>query len=290
MAFLKNIGELKLRANDIRVDIISMLTKAKSGHTAGSLGMADVFAALYFGVLNHNPKKPNWDERDKVILSNGHICPVLYATLAECGYFEKEKLDTLRKIDSPLQGHPHLGALPGIETSSGPLGQGLSQACGIALANRLDAKKSLVYCLSSDGEHQEGQVWEAVMFAAKYKLGSIVQVMDRNNIQIDGKTEDVMPLEPLGDKYLSFGWNVIEIDGNCMEDVLAALEEASSKARENLEGVPTIIIANTMPGKGVSFVEGDYKWHGIAPSLEDEKKALLELSEARKKIETDVGE
>jgi len=284
---ITDLKKLRLKAVDVREDIISMLAEAKSGHTAGSLGMADVFSVLYFGVANHDPKNPNWEGRDKVVLSNGHICPVLYSVLAQCGYFEKEKLLTLRKVGSPLQGHPHLGALPGIENSSGPLGQGLSQACGMALADRLDGKKNLIYCLTSDGEHQEGQTWEAAMFAAKNKLGSIVEIMDRNHIQIDGKTDDIMPLEPLAEKYLAFGWNVIEVDGNNIEELFYVMQEVSKKARKNLQSVPTLILANTVPGKGVSFVEGDYKWHGKAPSQDEAKTALDELGKQREEIENE---
>ncbi|MFH1306338.1 MAG: transketolase [Candidatus Micrarchaeota archaeon] len=281
---MKSVEELELKANDIRQDIVRMLANAGSGHTAGPLGMADVFATLYFGIAMHDPKKPDWDGRDRIVLSNGHICPVLYSTLAECGYFDKKKLLTLRKLGSPLQGHPHRGEVPGVENSSGPLGQGLSQACGMALAGKIDKKKHIVYCLTSDGEHNEGATWEAAMFAAKYKLGNLVQIMDRNYIQIDGNTEDVMPLEPLAEKYLAFGWNVIEVDGNDIGKLIDVLESVSEKARENSEGTPTIIIAKTIPGKGVSFVEGSYKWHGIAPKKEEAEKAIGELQEARKKI------
>lgn len=271
-------AKIKTRANLIRQDIVKMLNKAGSGHTAGSLGMADVFATLYFGILRHNPKEPKWADRDRVVLSNGHICPVLYATLAQAGYFGKEKLLTLRKFGSPMQGHPHLGALPGIETSSGPLGQGLSQACGIALALRLDKKnESLVFCLTSDGEHQEGQTWEAAMFAAKYKLANLIQIIDRNKIQIDGNTETVMPLEPLAKKYEAFGWKVVEADGNNVGSLLLALKEACKNSREKLEARPLIIIANTVPGKGVSFFENDYKWHGKTPNDDETARALKEL-------------
>jgi transketolase len=266
------------KAREIRKNIIKMLQAAGSGHTAGSLGMADVFATLYFGVLRHDSINSDDEKRDKVILSNGHICPVLYATLAECGYFEKEKLLSLRKMGSPLQGHPHMGALPGIENSSGPLAQGTSIACGMAIANKLDNNDGIIYLLSSDGEHQEGQTWEAAMLASKYKLGNLIQIMDRNNIQIDGKTDDVMPLEPLAEKYLSFGWDVIVLDGHDVERLYGVLDELSKKARELKEGKPTVIIANTVPGKGVGFIEeGGYKWHGKAPNAQEAQKALQEL-------------
>lgn len=266
------------KSKEIRKSIIKMLEAAGSGHTAGSLDMADVFATLYFGVLRHDPKNPELESRDKIILSNGHICPVLYATLAECGYFEKEKLTTLRKLGSPLQGHPHMGQLPGIENSSGPLAQGTSIACGVALANKLDKKDSIVYLLSSDGEHQEGQAWEAAMLASKYKLGNLIQIMDRNNIQIDGTTEEVMPLEPLAEKYLSFGWDVIVVDGHDIKRLYEILDELSKKAREDIDANPTIIIAETRPGKGVGFIEeGGYKWHGKAPDSQEAQRAFQEL-------------
>ncbi|MFA5108197.1 MAG: transketolase [Candidatus Micrarchaeia archaeon] len=281
-----SVKALNQTANKMRIDIIRMVCAAGSGHTAGSLGMADVFAALYFGIAKHDPKNPRWDGRDRIILSNGHICPVLYAALAECGYFQKEKLITLRKLGSPLQGHPHLGALPGIESSSGPLGQGLSQACGIALALKMDKKDNLVFCLTSDGEHQEGQTWEAAMFASKFKLANVVQIMDRNNIQIDGKTEDIMPLEPLRKKYEAFGWDVIEVEGNNMQKVYDALLHASKKAREKPNSKPIIIIANTIAGKGILSIEGDYKWHGIAPKAEEAKKMIEELELANKDCKT----
>jgi len=205
-----SVKDLKLKANDIRKDIIEMLTLAGSGHSAGPLGMADVFAALYFNVMEHRPDKPEWEGRDRVILSCGHICPVLYAAMGEAGYFPKEEMKTLRKFGTRLQGHPHRGTLPGIETTSGPLGEGISQASGIALAARLDAKKYQVYCVTSDGEHEEGNTWEAIMFAGKNKLSNLTVVIDRNNIQIDGFTEDIMPLEPLPEKWSHFNWHVQE--------------------------------------------------------------------------------
>lgn len=266
------IKDLETRANTIREDIISMLLEAKSGHSAGPLGMTDIFTALYFHVLKHNPKDPDWPERDRLVLSNGHICPVLYATLAEAGYFPKSELKTLRKIDSKLSGHPHRGELAGIETSSGPLGEGISQACGMALAARLDQAKWRIYCLTSDGEHQEGNTWEALMFASHYKLNNITLIMDRNNIQIDGTTDKIMSLEPLRQKYESFGWHVLEIDGHNIREFIDAVRHA-----ESITEMPTAIIAHTTPGKGVSFMEGDYRWHGTPPDEKQAKQALHEL-------------
>ncbi len=259
-------------ANRIREKVIEMLLKAGSGHSAGSLGMADVMTAMYFHILQHKPKQPKWPDRDRLVLSNGHICPVLYATLAYAGYFPLEELMTLRKIDSRLQGHPHRGTLPGLETTSGPLGSGLSQAIGMALAAKLDKKKNRIYCLMSDGEHDEGNLWEAVMFAGKNKLNNLTAIMDRNNIQIDGFTENVMPLENIQAKYEAFNWHVLEIDGHNMSELVAAVSEA-----EAIYEKPTLIIAHTIPGKGVSFMERDYNWHGKAPNKEEAKIALKEL-------------
>lgn len=278
---LDSVPELMLNANDIRQDIIRMLLPAKSGHSAGPLGMADIFTALYFHTAIHDPKKPKWDGRDRVILSNGHIAPVLYATLGEAGYFDKKLFGTLRKLGSPLQGHPHRGELPGVETSSGPLGQGLSQACGMALAAKMDNKKHVVWCLTSDGEHEEGQTWEAVLLAAKYKLGNLVAIMDRNYIQIDGPTEEIMPLEPMAAKYRAFNWEVVEIDGNDMKEVVKALDKARARAADPACAKPLMIIAKTVPGKGVSFMENSYEWHGKAPNAEEEARALAELKAAR---------
>ncbi len=281
-----SIPELEKKANEIRIDIINMLLPAKSGHTAGPLGMADIFTALYFHTLVHEPQKPDWPERDRVVLSNGHIAPVLYATLGEAGYFDKKLFGTLRKLGSPLQGHPHRGALPGIETSSGPLGQGLSQACGMALAARMDGKKHVIWCLTSDGEHEEGQTWEAVMLAAKYCLGNLVAVMDRNFIQIDGRTEDIMPLESMGAKYMAFNWEVVEVDGNDMAKVVKALDDARARATSSATSKPLMIIAKTVPGKGVSFMENRFEWHGKAPNEEEAKKAIAELEKKFKKTKT----
>jgi transketolase len=270
----KTEKELKKIANTIRQDIIEMLIEAKSGHSAGSLGMADVFAALYFGgVIKYDPKNPKYEERDRVILSNAHICPVWYATLARAGYFPVKELKTLRKLGSRLQGHPSRLEFPYIETSGGSLGQGLSIACGMAYAfTKLDNKKNWVWCLTSDGEHDEGQIWEAVMFAGKNRLFNLTQIMDRNNIQIDGYTEDVMPLEPLKDKYEAFGWHVQEVDGHNIEEII----EACHKSKTIFEK-PSLIIAHTIPGKDVDFMEWQYSWHGKAPCLEEGRKALDRL-------------
>lgn len=273
-----NITDEKIKfieetANEIRKSIIDMLLEAGSGHSAGPLGMADVFTALYFGdVLNHNPKNPEDASRDRVVLSNGHICPVLYATLAHASYFPREELKTLRKFGTRLQGHPHRGTLPGIESTSGPLGQGLSQAIGMALAGKMDKVKYQVYCLTSDGEHNEGQIWEAVMLAGKNKLDNLTQIMDRNNIQIDGFTEDIMPLEPLREKYEAFNWHVLEIDGHNIEAIIGAINEAKAIYEK-----PVLIIAHTIPGKGVDFMEFDPAWHGVPPNQNQAKEALYQL-------------
>jgi transketolase len=272
--------ELRLIANEIREEIIKMLLEAGSGHSAGPLGMADVFTALYFHILNHDPKNPEWDERDKVVLSNGHICPVLYATLAKAGYFPMDELKTLRKFGSRLQGHPHRGALPGVENTSGPLGEGLSQAIGMALAARLDNKTHQIYCLTSDGEHQEGNTWEAIMSAAKYNLDNLTVIIDRNNIQIDGTTENVMPLENLSQKYESFNWHVLETDGNNIEGFVDSVRHART-----IHEKPTVIISHTIPGLGVDFMENNYTWHGKPPNDEEAKKALKELRTLQGKIE-----
>jgi transketolase len=267
-----SIEELQKRANDVRKDIVKMLLAAGSGHSAGSLGMADVFTALYFAVMNHDPKRPDWPERDRLILSNGHICPAQYAVMAHAGYFSVNELKTLRKLGSRLQGHPERLRLPGIETTSGPLGCGLAQAAGIAYAARMDGARFRVFCVTSDGEHDEGNHWEAVFFAGKNNLSNLTQIVDRNNIQIDGYTEDVMPLEPLVDKYKAFNWHVIEIDGHNMEEIVGAVGKAKAVYED-----PTVIIARTIPGKGVSFMENLPEWHGRAPTAEEAKKALHEL-------------
>lgn len=275
----KKLKQLELTANKIRRLVIDSLYHAGSGHSGGSLGMADVFTSLYFYVLNHDPKKPLLKNRDRVVLSNGHICPVQYASLALSGYFPTKELRTLRKINSRLQGHPHRNSLPGIETTSGPLGEGLSQAIGIALAAKMNKEKHYIFCLTSDGEHQEGNHWEAVMLAGAKKLNNLIQIVDRNNIQISGFTEDVISLEPLKEKYLSFNWKVLEINGNNIKNVIEAVYQARRERKR-----PTVIIAKTVPGMGVSFMENDYKWHGKAPNKEEAEKAINELKVLQKMI------
>lgn len=279
----KEIISLELKANDVRQSIIEMLIEAGSGHTAGPLGMADVFTYLYFHGLNHNPKDPSWNERDRVVLSNGHICPVLYATMAHAGYFPIEELKTLRKFGSRLQGHPHREFMPWLETSSGPLGSGLSQAVGMAIADKIDGTRRSVYCFLGDGELNEGQNWEAMMLGAKEKLNNLIAIVDRNNIQIDGSTEDVMPLLDLGKKWKSFGWFVQEINGHNFSEIHNAIELAKEVSEK-----PAVIIARTIPGRGVKEFEMDYHWHGYDPNAktakEDYKKALSELRTLRGKI------
>lgn len=287
-----NTEQLALRANSIRQDIIKMLLAAGSGHSAGPLGFADVMTALYFAILNIKPDQPDWPDRDRLVLSCGHICPVLYATMAQRGFFPVSELTTLRQLGTRLQGHPHNLELPGLENSSGPLGQGLSQACGMALAARLDGQKYRIHAVLSDGEHDEGQTWEAVMFAGKNKLHNLTAWLDRNNIQIDGFTEQVMPLEPLTDKYRAFGWHVLEIDGHNFDQILAAANEAKAIFEK-----PTVIICHTIPGKGVDFMENDWHWHGTPPGVSDVpgappkdeqgRLALRELRTLRGQIESE---
>ena len=277
-----SVEEIKYKANDIRQDIIEMLVAAGSGHSAGPLDMADVFASLYFSVMNHDPADPKNEARDYFVLSCGHINPVLYATLAEAGYFPKEELKTLRKLNSRLQGHPHNLSLPGIETTSGPLAQGSSQAVGIATGLMMDHKKNRVYLVMSDGEQQEGQIWEAVMFAGKNKLHNLTAIIDRNNIQIDGYTEEIMPLENLKAKYEAFNWHVLEVDGHNIHEIINACLEAKAIYEK-----PTVIIAHTIAGKGVDFMEYDYKWHGTPPNKEQAEIALKELRTLKGKIQSE---
>lgn len=269
-----SIAQLEKIANDIRKDVIKMLEAAGSGHSAGPLDLADIFAALYFDILNIDPKKPNWEDRDLLILSAGHCAPVLYAAMAHAGFFEISELKTLRKFGSRLQGHPERLRLPGLETTSGPLGSGLSQACGMSLAMRMDEEqhKRWIYCIMGDGELNEGNIWEAAMLGSKYKLYNIIGIIDRNNIQIDGNTESVMPLEDLRAKWESFGWHVQEIDGHNVESVI----DACSMARAITEK-PSVIIAHTIPGKGVPFMEYDFHWHGMPPNSGQAKEALKRL-------------
>jgi len=277
------ITQLQHKANDLRQDVIRMLEAAGSGHTAGSLDLADILAALYFDIMNIDPQNPQWPDRDVFFLSNGHTVPVQYAAMAEAGYFEKEELLTLRKLGSRLQGHPERNRLPGLENTSGPLGSGLSQAAGYAYALQYldDSKHRFVYAIMGDGELDEGNIWEAAMFAGKYKLSQLIAFIDRNNIQIDGSTEDVMPLEDLYAKWDSFGWHVLEIDGHNIESIIDAVNTAKA-----ITNKPTVIIAHTIPGKGVDFMEYDYKWHGVAPNSEQAKVALQELRILDAKITT----
>lgn len=279
----EKLVDLKKKANTARELVISMLLEAGSGHSAGPLGMADIFTSFYFHILHHDPKNPEWEERDRLVLSNGHICPIRYASMAMAGYFPIEELKTLRKINSRLQGHPHRTALPGLETTSGPLGEGLGQSVGMALAARLNKKEQYVYCLTSDGEHEEGSTWEAAMIAGKYKLNRLIQVIDYNNIQIDGDVSDIMPLEPFRVKYEAFHWHVIDVDGNDIAAFIHAVEEAKT-----IQDKPTIIIAHTIPGKGVSFMESDYKWHGTPPNKEQAEKALAELQIIGAKLKSEA--
>mgnify|MGYP006359464227 CR=1 FL=1 len=277
--------ELSIEANEIRESIIAMLLSAGSGHTAGPLGMADVFTALYFDLVRHDPENPDWKERDRVILSNGHINPVLYATMAHVGYFPTEELQTLRKFGSRLQGHPHREFLPYLENSSGPLGCGLSQAVGMALADRIDngvTSDKYFYCLLGDGELNEGNNWEAIMLAGKEKLRNLIAIVDRNNIQIDGYTEDVMPLDSLNAKWEAFNWHVQEIDGHNIEAIIDAVHKTKAVFEK-----PSVIIARTIPGKGVREFERKFEWHGKAPNKEEANMALQELRTLNGKIKSE---
>ena len=281
----EKIIELEMVANEIRKSIIEMLVEAGSGHTAGPLGMADIFAALYFHILKHDPENPEWEERDRLVLSNGHICPVLYATMAHAGYLPVKELLTLRKFGSRLQGHPHREFLPALETSSGPLGSGLSQATGMAIADRIDNGRSsgkFFYCLTGDGELNEGQNWEAIQLAGKENLHNLITIVDRNNIQIDGYTQDVMPLDPLSEKFASHNWHVQEIDGHNF----ASIVEAVGKAQAVFEN-PSVIIARTVPGKGVKDFERKPEWHGKPPKGEEAEMALKELRTLGGKIKSE---
>jgi transketolase len=268
----KQINELTVKAKEIRRDIINMLCRACSGHPGGSLSSTDIITALYFSVLRHDPQKPQWPDRDRFHMSKGHCCPLWYAALAHAGYFPKEKLLSLRKIGSMLQGHPDRRT-PGIDAASGSLGQGLSIALGMALAGKIDKKNYRVYCLLGDGEIQEGNIWEAAMAAGHYHCDTICAILDYNGMQIDGKTNDVMTLEPVADKWRAFGWHTIEIDGHNMRSILEAFDQAAAT-----KGKPSIIIANTTKGKGVSFMENVCSFHGCAPTKEEADKALEELS------------
>lgn len=288
----EKLFQLEEKANEARQLLINMLLEAKSGHSAGPLGLADIFTAFYFHILNHNPQDPNWVDRDRLILSNGHVCPIRYVSMAQAGYLPIEELNSLRKINSRLQGHPHRTALAGLETTSGPLGEGLSQGIGIALAARLDNRDFHTYVITGDGEHNEGNIWEAIMLAGKMKLNKLTVIVDRNNIQIDGFTEDVLPLENFKAKYEAFNWNVIDVDGNNIRAFVAAVGQAKATFEK-----PTCIIAHTVPGKGVDFMEQDFRWHGVPPDIQDmsgappkgqqAKEALNELRTLRGKIESE---
>ncbi|HSW99602.1 MAG TPA: transketolase [Patescibacteria group bacterium] len=280
MGQITSIEALELKATEIRQDIIKMLEIAGSGHPGGSLGQADIYTALYFNIMKHDPQNPDWDERDILIQSNGHTCPVRYAAMAEAGYFDRKELWTLRQLGSRLQGHPERIKLPGLENTSGPLGSGLSQAAGMALALRMNKQMHRwVYVTTGDGELNEGNNWEAIMLIAKYKLTNLITFVDRNNIQIDGPTEVVMPLEDLRAKWESFGWHVLEIDGNDVEGVIDAVNMAKAIVEK-----PVCIIAHTIPGKGVDFMEYDFHWHGVAPNADQAKLALREIHTLQGKI------
>ncbi|MCR2045144.1 transketolase [Anaerosalibacter massiliensis] len=269
---MDNYKDYKDIANDLRISIINMLYKSQSGHPGGSLSACEIVTALYFKEMRVDPTNPNWDERDRFVLSKGHAAPVIYAALSKKGYFPKEELSNLRKIDSMLQGHPDMKGTPGVDMTTGSLGQGLSAANGMALAGKIDKKDYRVYALLGDGEVQEGIVWETAMFAAHYKLDNLTVFLDHNGFQIDGRNKDVMNIEPIDDKFKAFGWHVISIDGHNFEEIFNAIDEA-----KKVEGKPTIIIAKTIKGKGVSFMEDQVGWHGKAPNKEETKKALDEL-------------
>lgn len=277
----EKILALQKKANEIRISIVDMLEDAGSGHTAGPLDMTDIFTAFYFHILHHDPQKPEWEDRDRLILSNGHIVPVRYATMAHAGYFPLDELKTLRKFGSRLQGHPERERLIGVETTSGPLGTGLGQAAGIALSARLDNKKFHTYCLTGDGELDCGNIWESAMFAAHHNLSNLTVVVDRNNIQINGNTETVMKLDPLREKWESFGWHVIEVDGHNIESFIDAINQAKA-----IQERPTCIIAHTIAGKGIKEIENDYRWHGKPPSTEEEQRFLKELRTLGGQIES----
>ncbi|NIM02668.1 transketolase [bacterium] len=267
------IEKLEEIARQVRKDIIEMLALAGSGHPGGALSASDIVVALYFSIMKHNPKDPQWKERDRFILSKGHSCPAMYACLARAGYFPVQELKTLRKLGSRLQGHPSkTDGLPGIEVSTGSLGQGLSIANGVALGLRLDKIDARVYCLMGDGEIEEGQIWEAAMAASHYRLDNLCGIVDNNGLQIDGKIDEIMNPNPISEKWKAFGWNIIKIDGNKMVEILEAFAEA-----KKVKGKPTVIVAKTIKGKGVSFMENAVEWHGKAPSNEQAKVALSDL-------------
>jgi len=277
------IIQLEAMANTLRKDVLRMLEEAGSGHTAGPLDLADIFSALYFDILNIDPKNPTWEKRDMFVLSAGHLAPIMYAAMAERGFFPKKELMTLRKYGSRLQGHPERTLLPGVETTAGPLGNGLGQAVGMAYAMQMEDDHSRwVYCVTGDGELDEGVIWESAMFAGKNKLHKLITIVDRNNIQLDGPTEHIMPLEDLKEKWEAFGWHVIEIDGHNIEAVI----DACSMGRAIVEK-PTVIIAHTIPGKGVDFMEFDFHWHGMPPNSKQAKEALHKLRTLDGKIRSE---
>jgi transketolase len=282
----RNLCKIEGKAFDIRESIMTMLEEARSGHSAGPLDLSDIFAALYFHVLNHDPKKPDWEERDRLLMSCGHNVPVRYAAMAHSGYFPVEELMTLRKLGSRLQGHPEITFMPGLENTSGPLGDGSPQSAGMAYAGKMNEKSWHVYCILSDGELDAGITWEAAMFAAKYRLDNLTWIVDRNNIQIDGNTEDIMPLEPLHEKFASFGFEVIEIDGHNIQEIVDACRLAKSVAEK-----PAVIIAHTIPGRGVDFMEDDFRWHGAPPGKgpEDKVEHKKQLKAALKSLRTLEG-
>ncbi|MDH5542539.1 MAG: transketolase [Nitrospinota bacterium] len=273
MKFTNDPVELGKIAQRMRIDILKMLNASGSGHSGGSLSCIDILVALYFSKLDHAKGRKKADKGDKFVLSKGHAAPALYAVLAEWGYFSKDELPRLRKLKSMLSGHPYSVSTPGVEVTTGSLGQGLSQANGLAIASRLNNHDSKIFCLLGDGENQEGQVWEAAMTASHYKLDNLIAIIDNNLLQIDGKVEDVMKIEPLAEKWASFGWNVLETDGHHFPSILEAIDNA-----KGVKGKPTVIIARTVKGKGVSFMEGNVKWHGATPNDEELKKAIEELS------------
>lgn len=278
------LKEMEDLAITIRQEIIGMLLQAKSGHCAGPLGAVELYVALYFsGILKYDSENSNWDERDRVVISNGHYAPLVYTTLAHAGFFPLDELKTLRKLGSRLQGHPHRLSLPGIETSSGPVGEGLSQAIGMALGAKIDKKKTQIYCLMGDGEQDCGNTWEAVMMAGKYQLDNLTAIIDRNNIQIDGFTENVMPLESLKEKYESFGWKVLEIDGHNIPEIIKAVN-----ASKSIFVKPVVIIANTIPGKGIDFMQWEHEWHGKVPNSKQAEEALRQLRKMKDQIESEL--
>jgi len=273
------LKELELIANKLRQYVISMVATAKSGHQGGPLGMAELFTTLYFHELRHDPKNPEWEDRDRLILSSGHTCPIRYAAMAEAGYFPVEELSTLRKLGTRLQGHPERTKMFALENTSGPLGDGIAQAAGMAYAAKMDGKKWRTYCVTGDGEHDAGIVWESIHFAGKYRLADLTVIVDRNYIQIDGNTEDIMPLDPFAEKYRAFGWHVVECNGNDFQDLARAFEEAKTVADR-----PTCIVARTIPGKGVSYMEGNYLWHSQPFKEGQAEQAMKELKAEEAKL------